>query len=337
MDNTQSSQEAPTLRFERRYGLCIAVTSRALFDLEEAHTIYEKDGVSAFRSHLKERDARNETLRPGPGFALVQAMLSLNGAVTREVKRRAFPNTQPVAVIMVSRCDREAGRIVSRSIEKHHLDIECVQFLGRTHTGTSRNRMAFLKQMQKQAHCLLFLSADAQDVREAIQARLPAARILTGRAYPPATEHKIRLAFDGDAVLFDDESEKVFTLHGGLAAFHCHERWHQFRAMGSGPLFPLLRVLHELRRQIPGAHDRLSFALVTSRGQQAAMHRALVTFQQWGVDFDQALFLGGLDKGEFLKALQPLIFFDDQLKNMAAAAAHVPCGHVPYGIKNDSH
>ena len=178
----------------------------------------------------------------------------------------------------------------------------------------------------------LFLSAHLPDVRAALEAGVPAAQVYPHSAHA-STEHpnEVRIAFDGDAVLFSDEAEQIFQSQG-LNAFQQHEKDKARQPLSAGPFKPLLEALHRL--QLEGTESmRIRTALVTARSAPAH-ERAIRTLMNWNVDVDEAMFLGGLEKGEFLREFEPDFFFDDQTGHIESAARHVPAGHVASGIKN---
>ena len=180
----------------------------------------------------------------------------------------------------------------------------------------------------------LFLSANSADVRAALEAGFPAARVFP-ESVKASESHpqEIRIAFDGDAVLFSDESERVFQV-GGLQAFQDHEAEHAGRPLPPGPFKPLLEALHRLQREDDKAQVKIRTALVTARSAPAH-ERAIRTLMDWGVEVDEAMFLGGLDKGPFLREFEPDFFFDDQTRHCESAATVGPTGHVPAGIANE--
>ena len=174
---------------------------------------------------------------------------------------------------------------------------------------------------------------NAEDVREALGAGFPAARVLVesvlaSEAYP----NEVRIAFDGDAVLFSDEAERVFQAQG-LDAFQQHESSKAELPLPEGPFKPLLAALHRLQ-QASNPAMRIRTALVTARSAPAH-ERAIRTLMNWNIKVDEAMFLGGLPKGEFLREFEPDFFFDDQTGHVDAAARHVPAGHVASGISNE--
>jgi 5'-nucleotidase len=178
----------------------------------------------------------------------------------------------------------------------------------------------------------LFLSTNEADVRSALQAGVPAARVYPHSAHASAAHpDEVRIAFDGDAVLFSDEAERVFQ-RDGLAAFQQHESSQAATPLAPGPFKPLLAALHQLQ-QAPAAAMKLRTALVTARSAPAH-ERAIRTLMAWNIEVDEAMFLGGLPKGEFLREFEPDFFFDDQTGHIENAAAHVPAGHVAAGVSN---
>jgi 5'-nucleotidase len=180
----------------------------------------------------------------------------------------------------------------------------------------------------------LFLSANEADVRSALAAGVPAARVATHAARASdAHPFEVRIAFDGDAVLFSDEAERVFQ-HEGLDAFQHHERSQAGTPLAPGPFKPLLEALHRLQQHPSGAM-RIRTALVTARSAPAH-ERAIRTLMAWKIDVDEAMFLGGLPKGAFLREFEPDFFFDDQTGHVESAAGHVPAGHVAAGVANDA-
>jgi 5'-nucleotidase len=178
----------------------------------------------------------------------------------------------------------------------------------------------------------LFLSANEADVRSALDAGVPAARVVPHSARASdGHPSEVRIAFDGDAVLFSDEAERVYQ-RDGLVAFQDHERLHSSTPLAPGPFKPLLEALHRLQQE-PAHGMRIRTALVTARSAPAH-ERAIRTLMDWHIEVDEAMFLGGLSKGEFLREFEPDFFFDDQTRHVESASAHVPAGHVAAGVIN---
>ena len=288
--------------------LVVGISSRALFDLEAEDAIYRSDGLSAYRAVQSERE--NKPLDPGTGFRLVRGLLAINVLKTSQ---------RLVEVIILSKNDGDSGLRIFNSIEHHNLDISRAAFTGGR--GVSR----FLRPFRSQ----LFLSAEATEVASALRSGIPAALVLAPPAgEPPTNDGEVLIAFDGDAVLFDDEADRIHQTEG-LEAFMAHERANASIPMSAGPFEPFLRALARLQAEFPDGTAPIRTALVTARGAPAH-RRVITTLRNWGVRLDESYFLGGVSKTEVLEALQPLIFFDDQLSNLVGAQENVPAAHVPY-------
>ena len=292
--------------------LVVAISSRALFDLSDSHAVYQRDGVEAYQRFQVEHE--DEILPRGVAFHLVQKLLALNqGAATGP----------RVEVILLSRNSANTGLRVFNSIRHYQLDIVRAVFSG----GQSPYRYA----AALGAH--LFLSAEAADVRQALDAGVAAATILpTTGAMTATADQVLRLAFDGDAVLFSDEAERVYAQQG-LAAFAESEVAAAHTPLAGGPFRHFLAALSRLQAEFPVEAAPIRTALVTARGAPAH-ERVIRTLRAWNIRIDEALFLGGLDKGPMLAAFGADIFFDDQRKHCDSARQHVATGHVPHGVAN---
>ena len=293
--------------------LVVAISSRALFDFEEENRLFEAgDAQTYMRTQLERLDL---PAPPGVAFSLVKKLLAFNAGGHKRVE-----------VVILSRNDPVSGMRVFRSAAAAGIALERGVFT------QGRDPFGYLRPLG--AH--LFLSANEADVRQALALGFPAARVAThaaraGGAHP----REVRIAFDGDAVLFADEAEQVFQKKG-LAAFQAHEKRKAALPLPEGPFKPLLAALHRLQQagEQPGdAGMSLRTALVTARSAPAH-ERAINTLIHWGIGVDEAMFLGGLPKGEFLREFQPDFFFDDQTGHIEHAARHVPAGHVAAGIAN---
>jgi 5'-nucleotidase len=289
--------------------LVVAISSRALFNLEAENQVYESGNPQDYmRLQLERMD-----LPAGPGiaFSLIKKLLAFNDTTTQHVE-----------VVILSRNDPVSGMRIFRSGLANEITLQRGVFT------QGRSPFRYLRPLG--AH--LFLSANAEDVREALAAGFPAARVLTesvlaGNNYP----NEVRIAFDGDAVLFSDEAERVFQ-DQGLDAFQRHEQSKAAQPLPEGPFKPLLAALHRLQQAGTPAM-RIRTALVTARSAPAH-ERAIRTLMNWDIRVDEAMFLGGLPKGEFLREFEPDFFFDDQTGHVDHAAKHVPSGHVASGIAN---
>lgn len=288
--------------------LVLAVTPRALFDLRESVPAVESTGQAAHAAWRPGHEA--VPLRPGSAFALVLKLLALNTG-----------GCQRVEVVLVSADSADAGQRILRSLGHYALPITRAAF---TH-GAPCHRYAAAFGAQ------LFLSTDANEVRQALDHGIAAATMIEGAA-SDCSDAIVRIAFDGDAVLFSDEAEQIYA-HAGLEAFIRNEQDARHRPLAPGPFRPFLAHLHHLQTSYDRDACPIRTALVTARSVPAH-ERALRTLLAWRVEVDEAMFLGGTDKGPLLRSFGADIFFDDQQRNCDRAAAYVPSAHVPYGIKN---
>ncbi len=290
--------------------LVVAISSRALFDFEEENQHFEANDD---RAYMQLQLARlDQPAKPGVAFSLVNKLLAFN----------ANGGEQQVEVVILSRNDPVSGMRVFRSAKHYGLSIQRGVFT----RGESPWR--YLKPLNAN----LFLSANEADVRSALEAGVPAARVFPQSARASdAHPTEVRIAFDGDAVLFSDEAERVYQA-GGLLAFQAHEIERVATPLGAGPFKPLLLALQRLQHA-PAQGMRIRTALVTARSAPAH-ERAIRTLMDWNIEVGEAMFLGGLSKGEFLREFEPDFFFDDQTGHIENASVHVPSGHVAAGISN---
>ena len=288
--------------------LVVAISSRALFDFEEENSVFEASDDRAYMRLQLERI--DQPARPGVAFSLVNKLLAFNDGMPR------------VEVVILSRNDPVSGMRVFRSAQHFKLAVQRGVFT------RGEPPWRYLRPLAAN----LFLSTNEADVRQALAVGVPAARVYPQSARASAAHPgEVRIAFDGDAVLFSDEAERVYQAQG-LDAFQHHEREHAGMPLAPGPFKPLLEALHRLQRE-PGAKMRLRTALVTARSAPAH-ERAIRTLMDWKIEVDEAMFLGGLPKGIFLREFEPDFFFDDQTGHIENAAEHVPAGHVASGVSN---
>lgn len=295
--------------------LVVAISSRALFDLDASNEVFERDGVEAYRQYQIDRE--DDVLAPGQAFPLVRKLLRINELL----------DDSPVEVILLSRNTADTGLRVFNSVQHHDLPIERAAFCG----GESPWRYAIA------FGCDLFLSTEAEDVRHALDAGIAAAAIVP-RTTPGAMgtdvgDGVLRLAFDGDAVLFSDEAERVYKAEG-LNAFKARESAAARDPLQGGPFRNFLATVHRIQSVFPPDACPIRTALVTARSAPAH-ERVIRTLRHWDVRLDESLFLGGRPKGPFLKAFGADIFFDDQEVHCESAREHVTAGHVPHGIANE--
>lgn len=291
--------------------LVVAISSRALFDLDESHRIYEQEGTEAYCQYQIEHE--DDPLAPGGAFNLVRKLLALNDN---------NPNTPKVEIILLSRNSADTGLRVFNSIQHHGLSITRAVFT----SGSSPYRYV------APFGANLFLSTSPEDVRLALDAGIAAATILPSNVGNNNTE-QLRIAFDGDAVLFSDESERIYK-QNGLKAFTDNETKTARDPMSGGPFKDFLLALNQIQTEYGENDGPIRTALVTARSAPAH-ERVIRTLRAWGIRIDEAIFLGGMSKGPFLKSFGADIFFDDQEQHCISAKDHVATGHVPHGIANE--
>jgi len=289
--------------------LVIGISSRALFNLEQENKIFEEQGVEAYEAYQVTHE--NEILQKGAAFQLIKAFLKLNNTGLGRL----------VEVIIMSRNNANTCLRIFNSIQYYGLDITRA-------TLTSGAEIApYLKAFKTD----LFLSANSVDVQSAINDGIAAGLILTGAAHADAKQKidQIRIAFDGDAVLFSAESEKIFQKNG-IQAFEEHEKANANTPMAKGPFANFLTKLSYVQQLFKEKDIQpIRTALVTSRNAPAH-ERAVKTLRNWGVSINEAFFLGGVSKTEVLAAFGAHIFFDDQDIHTEPASTVVPAATVPY-------
>lgn len=288
--------------------LVIGVSSRALFDLEEENRIFEEQGLEAYSKYQTEHE--NDILRPGTAFPLVKALQKLNA-----------DGRYLTEIIIMSKNSSDTSLRIFKSIEHYGLDISRAALVG----GASIS--PYLGAFKTD----LFLSANESDVQEAINANIASGIICDHSNLPinPDDEiPQIRIAFDGDAVIFSDESERIFQAEG-LEAFARHEQENAQNPLPEGPFAKLLKTLSLIQQQFPKDESPIRTALVTARNAPAH-ERVIRTLRAWNVRIDEVFFLGGVRKSDVLKAFNANIFFDDQATHTDPASKLVPSARVPY-------
>ena len=285
--------------------LVVAVTSRALFELSTAHSIFEKRGLKEYKAFQQKNE--DTPLEAGTGLPLIKALLNINEKAGEDL----------VEVILLSRNDADSGLRIINSIDLSNLDISRMAFTG----GTPH--AVYLEAFS----CDLLLSANPVDVRDAIQAGFAAALV-----YPPPSmleldEEQVRIAFDGDNVLFGGASEEIYQ-QDGIDAFQEHEVAFENTPLDPGPLKGFLEALSHIQKKFPEGHSPIRTALVTSRGAPAET-RVIKTLRAWNISLDESFFLDGLGKSQILQAFKPHIFFDDQKVHLETASPTTPSAQVP--------
>lgn len=296
--------------------LVVGVSSRALFDLTYENTIFESDGVEAYCRYQIEHE--NDILRPGPGFPLIKALLNLNNLPDKEGS---------VEVIIMSRNSPDSSLRVFKAIEHYGLNIT------RAVLASGASLAPYLSAFKTD----LFLSAYEDDVQSAIDSNIAAGIICTDGLHTYDCDHQIRqirIAFDGDAVLFSDESEQIYQEYG-LEAFEENERRNANNPLKAGPFAKFLKTLSALQKDFAQEEAPIRTALVTTRC--APTHeRVIRTLRAWDVRIDEVFFLGGVRKKDVLQAFGAHIFFDDQSVHTDSASEVVPAARVPYKRKQPS-
>ena len=286
--------------------LVIAISSRALFDLEEENALFDKEGLESYYKYQIEH--LNDPLQRGSGFRFVQNLLAIN---------KNFDN-KLIEVIILSRNNAATGLRIGRSLEYYDLDIE------RTGWTAGRAVSHYLEAFKVD----LFLSAYAPDVEEAINSGIAAATILPHTPISTEESDVVKIAFDGDAVIFGDESEKVYQAKG-LEAFIAYERENAKNPLSKGPFFKFLKTISDIQDRFPMESSPIRTALITARNF-STHERVLGTLEGWGVRVDEAFFQGGVAKYEVVKAFGADIFFDDQDAHLVHTSKVTPSAKVPY-------
>ncbi len=288
--------------------LVVGISSRALFDLEAENEIYEKEGLDAYCAYQREHE--NDILKPGTAFPLIKALQQLNA-----------DGKYLTEIIVMSKNSADTSLRVFNSIAHYGLNISRAALVG----GLSIS--PYLDAFKTD----LFLSANEEDVQEAINAGVAAGIICSHSNFPIDADSKIdqiRIAFDGDAVIFSDEAEKIYQAEG-LEAFAKHEQENAKKPLPEGPFAKLLKTISIIQQGFQDGEAPIRTALVTARNAPAH-ERVIRTLRAWNVRIDEAFFMGGVDKTEVLKAFGANIFFDDQSVHTDRASKLVPAARVPY-------
>lgn len=297
--------------------LVVAVASSALFDLTESDQVFRTEGENAYRKYQRKHET--DTLKHGVAFPLVKRLLDLNDA-----------ESQPIEVVLFSRNDPDTGLRVFNSIEHYRLDISRAVFVA------GKNPYKYLKSF----NAALFLSGNMDDVKEAIERGLPAGYVDKTEYEDDETDQELRMAFDFDAVLVDDASEKVHQ-EQGLEEFKEHELKRGDVPMNEGPLYDfIMRISNiqrkELKKEEQDANYQSKIRIAVCTARDAPAHKRVVTtLREWDVRVDEAFFLGGMNKSDVLEVYQPHIFFDDQVTHIDSISKKFPSVHIPYGIVNE--
>ncbi|CAA0084730.1 Uncharacterised protein [BD1-7 clade bacterium] len=305
--------------FEIENKLIIAVSSSALFDLSESDRVFREQGSEAYKRF---QEANVDTvLNKGVAFPFIRRFLSIN---------RSFPDEQPVDVVLLSRNSPATGRRVFRSMKHYGLNISRAAFM------TGKSPYPYIPAF----NAALFLTAHAEDVRQAISAGYPAGLVLPSSVNDDSDDAELRMAFDFDGVIADDESEQIYK-NRGLPQFHDHETSRADQPHNPGLLANLFKQLSQLQKLELLASERdpdyqrlIRTAIITARSAPAH-ERVITTLEEWGVNANETFFLGGIEKRHVLNVFRPHIFFDDQLTHLQSSDDNIPMVHVPFGIANE--
>jgi 5'-nucleotidase len=300
--------------------LVIAVASSALFDLTESDRIFRESGSAVYREY--QRTHETDILPQGVAFPLIRRLLELNGVQEED---------KPVEVILLSRNDPDTGLRVFKSIEHYGLDITRAAFV--SGSDPFRYLDAF--------NAALFLSANRDDVRSAIMRNVPAGRVFPTTFVDNESEPELRIAFDFDGVIADDSAESVNNRQG-LGEFLKTEREKASEPLPAGPLHRFFSEVAKLQKRErerkaanPDYQPRVRVAIITARNAPAH-ERVVTSLREWGIQVDEAFFLGGIDKRRVLREFKPHIFFDDQVSTIEDTAQDTPSAHVPFGVANQA-
>lgn len=298
--------------------LVVGITSSALFDFTVEHEIFKTEGIEAFKKY--QLDNRKVPPAPGAAFPFIKRLLNLN---------KKFPDESPVEVVVLSRNDPVTGARITDAIPEYDLDITRYFFL----SGASPYPY------MKAVNACLYLSTNKEEVKEAVAEGHPAGYVLPCAAEDDQLDTQLRIAFDFDGILVDDEAEQQYA-KGGLDLFRHHEIEHSARPLKEGPLMPLLQKISTIQQveranpqRVNDAERAVRVAIVTARNAPAH-NRMMNTLKHHGIEVDELFLTGGIEKKNILDVLKPQIFFDDQLGHLEPAAANTPCVHIPFGVRN---
>ncbi|MDN3442266.1 5'-nucleotidase [Psychrobacter sp. APC 3279] len=297
--------------------LVIGLSSSALFDLDESDKVFREQGEQAYRDY--QRENQDIPLITGVAYPFIRRLLKLN-----EISDEPL-----VEVILLSRNDPDTGLRVMNSIEHYELSITRAVFL----QGQSAYKYIPAFDIE------LFLSANEGDVKQAVDAGFPAGQILHGNISDDIEDMQLRVAFDFDGVLIDDEAETVYKKSNELGDFHSHESSKVDIAHNPGPLKNFLDRISYIQKlettyklKNPNYEPVLRVSIVTARN--APSHkRAINTMREWDILANEAFFMGGVEKSKVLEILKPHIFFDDQKLHLKSASI-LPSVHIPFGVAN---
>lgn len=298
--------------------LVVGITSSALFDFTAEDEIFRTEGLAAFKKY--QIDNRKKPPAPGAAFPFIKRLLGLN---------KKFPGQSPVEVVILSRNDPKAGSRITDAIPEYGLDISRSFFL------SGQSPYPYMKAI----NACLYLSANKEEVKSAVAEGHPAGYVLPCAASDDSLDTQLRIAFDFDGILVDDEAEKQYA-KGGIDLFRHHEITNSARPLKNGPLMPLLQKISAIQdvernnpQRVNDPDKAIRVAIVTARNAPAH-DRMMNTLEHHGMEVDELFLTGGIEKKNILDILRPQIFFDDQLGHLEPASGSTPCVHIPFGVRN---
>lgn len=298
--------------------LVVGITSSALFDFTAEDEIFRTEGLAAFKKY--QIDNRKKPPAPGAAFPFIKRLLGLN---------KKFPEQSPVEVVILSRNDPKAGSRITDAIPEYGLDISRSFFL------SGQSPYPYMKAI----NACLYLSANKEEVKSAVAEGHPAGYVLPCAASDDSLDTQLRIAFDFDGILVDDEAEKQYA-KGGIDLFRHHEITNSARPLKDGPLMPLLQKISAIQdversnpQRVNDPDKAVRVAIVTARNAPAH-DRMMNTLEHHGIEVDELFLTGGIEKKNILDILRPQIFFDDQLGHLEPASGSTPCVHIPFGVRN---
>lgn len=299
--------------------LVVGVASSAVFDMREANEVFLQNGEEGYRKYQQEH--LDDPFAKGVAFPFIRRLLNLN---------RLYPKQKPVEVVVLSKNDPETGRRFFRSCQCYDLDITRGAFV------TGRSPHPYIQAF----NASLFLSANEEDVKRAVAENLPAGLVLPTDVADDEGETELRVAFDFDGVMADDEAEQVYQTSKSLDLFHQKETQKLAQPHNPGPLKELVTKIAGFQKlearkakSTPGYKQALRIAIITARNAPSN-ERFVTTLTEWGISADETFFLGGIEKSRILEVLKPHIYFDDQLVHLTPASKVVPSVHIPFGVTN---
>lgn len=298
--------------------LVVGITSSALFDFTVEDEIFRTEGLAAFKKY--QIDNRKKPPAPGAAFPFIKRLLGLN---------QKFPEQSPVEVVILSRNDPKAGSRITDAIPEYGLEISRSFFL------SGQSPYPYMKAI----NACLYLSANKEEVKSAVAEGHPAGYVLPCAASDDILDTQLRIAFDFDGILVDDEAEKQ-PAKGGIDLFRHHEITNSARPLKDGPLMPLLQKISAIQdvernnpQRVNDPDKAIRVAIVTARNAPAH-DRMMNTLEHHGIEVDELFLTGGIEKKNILDILRPQIFFDDQLGHLEPASGSTPCVHIPFGVRN---